>query len=114
MPANKKANNNVMDAYLKDYAMLRAEELRNNHQYRDSILMRIPFSVITIENVNGDINKLELYPYKDMFEKGYTTRSVDDITPQIERHFVHTNKGDFFIAQQQFFQKLLKKVDYFY
>lgn len=112
--ASKEVNKKIVDAYLKDFALLKGEQLRNDHDYRDSIEMRIPFSIISVETDDGQLQTMQIYPYKDMFERGYNTRSVDDLTEQIERHFVLTHKGDFFVAQHRFFRALLKKVDYFY
>ncbi len=108
------ANQNIMDAYLKDFHNLQSEFIQNDHIFKDTISTFIPFMELTIETLENPPLKCQIYPTRDMMNSRINTRSVDDLTLQHEGYFLNTNRGDFYMVQGRLFNKFLKKVSYFY
>ena len=111
---DKEINQKTVESYLLEFQSAEAEFLRNEHLYKDSILQLIPFIEIKVETTKDEQFDFEVYSYLDIEYPDYNTRGVKDLTIQHERFFVNTSWGDFYLAQNRFMNKYMRKVTYFY
>ena len=107
-------NNNIVEAYLKDFIHLQAEWLKNGHVDKDTVSNYTPFAELKIESKNESPFEIDIYSLLDLKDRGVFTRSVNDITPRHEKFYALTSDGDFFRIQQNLITSFLRKVDYFY
>lgn len=107
-------NQNILDAYLKDFTGVKAELLKNEFFYRDSIRSILPFMEVTIETKDDRSTWLKIYPHLDIHNQYVVTNSVDDLHEKHERFYVDTQRGDFYLSQNTGIGKFMRKVDYFY
>lgn len=114
IPEKLRLNKNTVDAYLKDFNLLKAEKLNNEHMYRDSIEQLIPFMEITVTTKTKENQNYKIYSYLDVALSRINTRSVDDLSTRHEHYFVSTPEDDFFFVQDRFMRKFMQKVLYFY
>lgn len=98
------------EAYLINFEKLSAEAFRNHVMEKDSIREQIPFSIITLTDVEGKTRKVQLYPIikrstvsQDLKSGEYIINSGD-----IERYYVDVDDGaDFMLAQNRLMRKIL-------
>jgi len=107
-------NNNIADAYYKDFNSMVCESIRNNHVLRDSIIKIVPFMNIEIKSSKKPDLKLSVYPVEDLKDASTITRSANDMSEAHQRFFVHEHGGNFYMVQAQFVKKFVKKPSYFY
>lgn len=109
-----KLSRNILDAYIKDFHAIYAEAIKNDFQFRDSITVVTPFMELTILSTDGKERHMKMFPHLDAHNQYYNTKSVDDLHNRHERFYVETNWGDFYLCQDRFIGRFMRKVDYFY
>ncbi len=108
------SNENVLDAFLKDFVYLKAEWLKNGHVDKDTVSNYTPFAQLQIESSKQSSIGISIYSLLDLQDRGVFTRSVDDISERHEKFYTLTSNGDFYRVRLPFISQFLKKVDYFY
>lgn len=110
----QEVNQNVVDAYVSDFKSMTSEYVRNDHVYRDTILSFTPFMEISIKSQNRPDFDMKVFPLIDLKERNVNTRTPGDITKLHQRFFILTSDDDFYMVQDLFFKKFIKKPSYFY
>ncbi len=110
---SKTIKKGAVERFLRSFQDLDAEAFENFHVLKDSIKSLIPIAEISVEDTNGFIKEIKLFPLLDVFNPEINTRSVN-IDPRVERYFVDCSWGDFMLSQQLLFGKILWKYDEFF
>jgi len=110
---NRPVNQASTEAYLIGFESIIAEAFENSNPIQDSILQKVPFSIIRVKDKDGLETELKLYP---LIPRGVNIDPKTGIqqNAQIERFFVHYNGQDFMLAQNRILNKLLWAYEFFF
>ncbi len=86
--------NSYIEKYLIQYKSIAAEAFRNTMPEKDSILQRRPFAAITLTTKENKSHTIKLFPITPD-----ETEAKSQV--QIERYFVSSSNGNFYLAQAQ-------------
>ena len=106
---NNPLSKGAIEAYLMGFEKLGAEAFENENEKRDSLSAETPFSIITMKNNKGESKSIRLHP---LVERDINNKPIANAT--VDRYFVNTNWGDYYLIQHIVFSKLLWAYDYFY
>ena len=99
--------------FLIGFEQLIAESFKNEKEEKDSISQQIPFTIISLTDVNGNTKEVKFHPL-------LPNHSVDSKTGAIfsggdvERYFADCNTGDFMMVQHRVFQKIFWAYEFFF
>lgn len=96
-------NTGNVDAFLNSYKRVIAEGFRNDHGDIESVLMQVPFSVITLVNASGDTTKAQFFPVlqDETIMQDPKSGAYKRVNPLFDRYFIDLNGEDFLQSQQQ-------------
>ncbi|MEL6720357.1 MAG: DUF4340 domain-containing protein, partial [Bacteroidota bacterium] len=95
---NKAVSQGSVEGYLVNFKSIGAEAFETDNPRRDSVTQTIPFGIITLKKVNGEEQKIKLFPiYNDVED---ATKSNEVVT-YVERYFAEVNEEDFMLVQHR-------------
>lgn len=106
-------NDKAIENYLLSFRSLNCETHEHNNKNRDKITERIPFCVYDMTLMNGETLSFKFWPLKDYLDLETNTKALDDLK-LIERFFVETGDGKFYIVQYRNFKGLMVGYDFFF
>ncbi|MEL6941387.1 MAG: DUF4340 domain-containing protein [Bacteroidota bacterium] len=108
---NKAVSQGSVEGYLVNFKSIGAEAFETDNPRRDSVTQTIPFGIITLKKVNGEEQKIKLFPiYNDVED---ATKSNEVVT-YVERYFAEVNEEDFMLVQHRVFEKVLWGYNFFF
>ena len=114
-PIAEKVNKSLVNRYFKGFEDKVAEYIENENPKRDSIIAQVPFCEIEIILKKGDTKQLQFFYYRNKAFDQTQTGEMDAFSPyHVERFFIESNWGDFYLGQFQVFKDIFWKYDAFY
>ena len=111
----KPANEGLIEAFLIGFEKFIAEGFENENPGRDSISNLIPFCKISVEDHEGEIKTLSLFPiYPDRSGIDLETGEVIRSDIPVERYFADCSNGDFYLVQNRTTKRFLWSYDSFF
>ncbi len=108
-PINRKVDEVNVENFLNNFDGLMAEGFSNDYAYQDSVRHTIPFSVVTVGDVEGHVQKVAIYPtYRLDAETGERTADI------VERYFADVNSKDWMTIQHRVFEKIFWAYEAFF
>ena len=100
---NRPVNESDVDAFLNSYEKVIAEGFRNDYENIDSVLMQVPFSIITLVNTSGDTTRAQFFPIlqDETIMQDPETGAYKRVNPLFDRYFIDLNGEDFLQSQQK-------------
>ena len=100
---SRPVNEGNIEAFLNSYERVIAEGFRNDYKRIDSVLMQVPFSVITLVDRSGDTTKAQFFPLlqDETIMQDPRTGAYKRVNPMFDRYFIDLNGEDFLQSQQQ-------------
>ena len=112
-PKQVDVNDNIVDAYLKDYSQIYSEAIRTGDITMDSIKQFVPFAKIEFELKDASKQSFDFYPMLDLVDNEVSTQKINDLA-KIDRHFVFSNTNEVYVVQQRMVKEFFKPITYFY
>lgn len=110
---NRKVSQGKVEGFLSNFKSVIGEAFENENKGRDSILNSIPFSIITLKDMNGIEKRIRFFPIQYEIQEQVGEGEV--ISRQlVERYFVDANSEDLMLAQQVVCGKVFWKYDAFF
>ncbi len=98
-----------VEGFLVGFEGLMAESFENQYAKKDSIRQMVPFTVISVTDVKGELRKAAFYPtYRQDKETGERRSDV------VERYFADRNDGDWMLTQHRVFEKVFWPYEAFF
>jgi hypothetical protein len=96
-------NEYTLDAFLDSYERVIAEGFRNDYEGKDTVLMQVPFSIITLVNKQGETTRAQFFPIQQDETIMQDPRSGEykRVNPLFDRYFIDLNGEDFLQSQQR-------------
>lgn len=114
-PKSSLAVPSKIEAYLTGFKSVGAEAFEYDHPNKDSISGLVPFSIITLTTVQGNTQRVNLYPiYPPRIYNFNDPKSPNLPASQVERFFGLTHDNELMLLQNRVFQKLLWSYDGFF
>jgi hypothetical protein len=114
-PIDGKVNKKLIETYLASFTDKQAEYIENKNPRKDSIIAQVPFCEMRITPKKGEVKEMQFFYLTNPEFKDTQIGEMDTYNPiHAERFFIHTNWGDFYLAQQQLFKGILWKYDFFF
>ena len=107
----KKAN---AESFLLGFDRLLAEAFENKNPERDSISALLPFSIITLEDVQGNETQIRLHPIVSNLIAQDTKTGEYLTNDQIERFYIDCSTGDFMLVQNLVVKRILWGYSFFF
>lgn len=102
----------LVEAFLTGFESLGAEAFENQNPRRDSIRQLVPFSIITVTDIEGATREVRLFP---IFPKRTPFASPPlEGADVVERYFADISNGDFMLAQHRVVKKILWAYPFFF
>lgn len=99
--------------FLEGFDNLGAEAFENVNPRQDSVRQLIPFSIINVENRQGQEREVRLFPIHPQQAVEYSTGRL--VGPDmVERYFADLSTGDFMLVQNRVVKRILWGYDFFF
>lgn len=101
------------EAFLMGFESLIAEAFETDNPRRDSISHLIPFSIITLTDVQGHLKEVRFHP---IFVQNASDPKTGALVTNAmaERYFADCSNGDFMLIQHRVFGKVFWAYDFFF
>jgi hypothetical protein len=109
---NVQQNQNLLDAYVKSFKKIGAENIMTGRPDMDSISHHIPFIELAIDLKDGSQLGYSFYPVMDIVDPGTEIKSVIDLD-KIDRYYMFSTDGQSYIVQQRLVKNIIKPINYF-
>jgi len=97
------------ERFLQGFENIVAEAFENDNPLRDTIVQRLPFSVITVKTKSGEELTLRLHPAKS------SNKYLDEPPPVYEHYLVEVlPQNDFMLVQDRIITRILWGYDFFF
>lgn len=115
-PIAKPLNPSMAQAYLVGFRSLVAEAFQNGHEDREETTAKIPFSIVTILDKNGNERSAQFHPIYLYTDDGKLLMDSDVMGAEtsVERYHVLTNNDDFMLVQHGVFRGIFWSYDAFF
>ena len=105
-------SDNIVQSYVRDFNILKAEYISTDNPARDTIQNRLPIAEILIQMDDNRQFKMDLYPDIDIYDMTVNTTSIEDLG-RVDRYFVDTSWGEFYTVQHRLISKWLRTPKHF-
>ena len=97
------------EQFLQGFENIIAEAFENDNPLRDSIVQRLPFSVISVRTRGGEERTLRLHPAIS------SNKYLNEAPPEYERYLVEVMpQNDFMLLQHRIVSRILWGYDFFF
>ncbi len=109
---NKPYRKGTADAFLQNFEKIQAEGFTNQHTFKDSLLTKIPFAVVSVKLKDGTEKTTRYIPFHGVNRYGKLVPPNFD--EPILRYHVDCNWGDFMLVQHPFLKNVFVSYDHFF
>jgi len=106
-------NEAKVKSYLSAFRELNGEGYDNDYILRDSINTLLPFATVTVQETNGKVKSMKLFPMAEMIDPEDESFDAEDAL-RLEKYFVEISNGDFMVAQQKLLKPIMRPNSYFW
>lgn len=106
---NKLIKKGTPEAYLLGFERVVAESFLSDAPQKDSVRALVPFSIVTIKDMEGKEKQLKLFPYTSYDRNGDVRTKNENF-----RYYADCSNGDFMLVQHPVIGKLLWAYSFFY
>jgi hypothetical protein len=101
------------ESFLIGFENLVAEAYKNDREEKDSVIQQIPFSVISVTDIEGNTKEVKFHPL--LVDDFYDTKTGTFLAnSDIERFYAECSTGDFMMIQNRVFNKIFWSYDFFF
>ena len=109
---NISQNQNLLNAYIKDFKKIGAENIMTGRPDMDSLSQHMPLIELAIDLKNGSQLGYSFYPVMDNIDVGTEIKTVADLV-KLDRYYMFSNDGQSYIVQQRLVKNILRPISYF-
>ncbi len=111
-PIDLNQNQNILNAYFKDFNKLGAEAIYTGDPSMDSLRQYLPFMELKVELNNSQVDTFFFYPVDQVTNKEKSYNTLQDIN-RVMRHFMFSSDGEVYLVQHPLVKKHFKGLAYF-
>ena len=110
---SRKLNSKAIENFLLEFETLASETFENDNARRQNIESTVPFMTCKIKMRNGENKSLTFYPLSKFIDQELDPNSRRTLE-MVDRFFMSTGDGDFFVVQHRLYKNIMVTYNFFY